>query len=168
MRAPHAEGIRVRRTAAARRSAVGAALLASIAGPAAAVASKPAAKATSGTAWVSVTHAEGRDLYVAGDFKDKVLGRGTIVYVVRASPSDQPSTVSLKARVTISTTRGSFVGKGSGTQTVSPDGQTVTVTDGRFDLGRGTGAYRGRTFKGTFGGTFADGVYTYAYKATYR
>ena len=39
------------------------------------------AETTSGVIYAGVTHQEGDDLYVAGDFKDELLGRGAIVYV---------------------------------------------------------------------------------------
>jgi hypothetical protein len=132
------------------------------------IASAAAAKKTSGTAWVGVTHAEGTTLYVAGDLKDKLLGRGTIVYVTKVRSGQQPGTFHITAtRVTISTTKGSLTGTGKGTQVVAQDG-SVNVTDGSFSLTKGTGAYKGHTFKGTFSGPLKDGVYTFKYKATYR
>lgn len=146
------------------RSLTVVALSCALVAPATALAAK-GAKKTTGTAWVGVTHQEGSDLYVAGDFKDKVLGRGTIVYVVAASPTDEPTTVQLTAKkVTLSTEKGSFVGKGSGLQVVAADG-SVSVQDGKVDLTRGTGAYKGKTFKGTFSGPLTDGVYTFTYDA---
>jgi len=58
-------------------------------------------------------------------------------------------------------------GRGRGIETVNPDG-TDDVTDGKFSLKKGTGAYKGHTFKRTFDGTYADGVYTFEYDAVYR
>ena len=130
---------------------------------------KPAKQArnTSGVVWAGVTHAEGSDLYVSGDLKDKILGRGAIVYVTRVSSSD-PGTILVKARkITIYTKRGSLRGKGQATQTLNPDG-TGTVTDGTFNLKKGTGAYKGHKLKGTFDGIYEDGVYTFDYKGRYR
>ncbi len=58
-------------------------------------------------------------------------------------------------------------GPGSATQTTS--GSTGVVTGGTFSLTKGTGKYKGHTFKGTFTGTLADsGIYTFDYKAVYR
>jgi hypothetical protein len=132
------------------------------------IASAATAKKTSGTAWVGVTHTEGQTLFVAGDLKDKLLGRGTIVYVTKVRAGQQPGTFHITAtRVTISTTKGSLIGTGKGTQVVAQDG-SVNVTDGSFSLTKGTGAYKGHTLKGTFSGPFKNSVYTFKYKATYR
>jgi hypothetical protein len=134
--------------------------------PAAALAAK--ARKTSGTAWVSANHTEGANLYVSGDIKDKLLGRGAIVYVVKAQPTSQPGTVLVKAsRVTVFLPGGSLSGTGQATQTLNPDG-TATVTNGSFTLTKGTGAYKGRRLTGSFGGPFKDGTYTFTYKATYK
>jgi hypothetical protein len=42
------------------------------------------------------------------------------------------------------------------------------VKNGTFTLTKGTGAYRGHTLKGTFGGPQKAGVWTFTYKAVYR
>jgi hypothetical protein len=119
-----------------------------------------AAQATTGVVYAGVTHAEGDDLYVSGDFKDKVLGRGGIVYVTNVSGGDEPGSVLVKARkLTIYTNHGSFSGKGQAIVTGD------TVSDGVFNLTKGTGDYKGMTMKGTFDGTYADGIYTFNYKA---
>ena len=125
-------------------------------------------KRTSGVAHAGVTHAEGNDLYVAGDFKDKLLGRGAIVYVTNVSAADQPGVYDIKAkRITIFTTRGSLTGTGSGTQTIHADG-TTDVSNGKFNLTRGTGKLKGHSLKGTFSGPQENGVYTFSYTGTYR
>lgn len=130
---------------------------------------KPAeqARKTSGVIYAGITHAEDSGIYVSGDFKDKLLGRGAIVYVVNAS-SVEPGTLLVKAKqITIYTRRGSLRGKGQATETINPDG-THTVSDGTFRLKKGTGAYKGHKLKGTFDGTYEDGVYTFEYKGRYR
>ena len=132
------------------------------------IASGASARQTSGVVYAGVTHNEGSDLYVSGDFKDKILGRGAIVYVTQVSGGEQPTSVLVKARkITIYTKRGSLSGKGQATQTFNSDG-TSTVSDGSFNLNKGTGAYKGHKLTGTFGGPFTDGVYTFNYKATYK
>ena len=126
------------------------------------------ARTTTGTAWVGVSHGEGPSLYISGDFKDKLLGRGAIVYVVKARATSQPNTFLVKAtRVTVFLAAGSLSGTGQAMQTGHPDG-TATVSDGTFTLTKGTGAYKGRRLSGTFGGPFKDGIYTFTYKATYK
>jgi len=81
----------------------------------------PAPKPTSGVAYVGVTHSEGSDLYVAGDIKDKILGRGAIVYVTKVSSGPTPTSLTITARkVTVYTPKGSLTGTGKGTQVVIP------------------------------------------------
>jgi len=158
----------VGRIGRARKLLLLAALLAvSVSGLALAKPAKQARK-TSGVVWAGTTHVEGSDLYVAGDLKDKILGRGAIVYVTRVSTGEEPGSLLVKARkITIYTTRGSLRGKGQATQTINPDG-TATVSDGTFNLKKGTGAYKGHKLKGTFDGTYEDDVYTFNYKGKYR
>ncbi len=125
-------------------------------------------KADKGVAYVSATHTVGKTLIVSGDFKDKLLGSGGIVYQTRVSPGNQPGTFLVKARkITIFTTKGSLSGKGQGTETIAQDG-TTTVSDGTFKLNKGTGAYKGHTFTGKFSGPLTDGIYKFTYTATYR
>jgi hypothetical protein len=135
----------------------------------AAAATKHKAKATSGVAYAGVTHAEGKDLYVSGDFVDKLLGHGGIVYVTNVSNGDEQGEFIVKARrITIYTTKGSLTGKGSATQIIHDDG-SVEVKDGKFLLNKGTGKYKGHSLKGTFAGPqSAQGLYTFSYKATYK
>jgi hypothetical protein len=126
------------------------------------------ARETSGVAYVGITHQEGTDLYAAGNFKDKILGRGAIIYVVEAATAPEPSSVVIEAkRITIYTKRGSLTGTGQATQTFYPDG-TTSVSDGTFKLKKGTGKYKGHKLTGTFAGPFADGIYTFDYTARYK
>ncbi len=138
-----------------------------IVGTVASVAVAAPAKNTSGTIYASANHAEGDTLYVSGDFKDKLLGRGAIVYLTKITPGDPGSLLVKAQRITIYTTKGSLTGKGEAIQTFNPDGSTV-VTDGTFALTKGTGKYKGHKFKGTFDGTFDEGVYTFKYKGKYK
>jgi hypothetical protein len=122
---------------------------------------------TTGVVYAGVTHTEGQNVYVSGDFRDSRLGRGAIVYITRVSGSSQPGTFHVTANtITIYTTHGSLRGSGSADQTVTAS--SSTVQNGHFSLTRGTGAYRGHTFKGTFSGTSANGVYTFHYRGVYR
>jgi hypothetical protein len=125
-------------------------------------------KATSGVAYAGVTHAEGDDLYVSGDFVDKLLGHGGIVYVTKVTSGEAEGEFKVNAkRITLYTTKGSLTGKGSATQVIK-DGKS-DVKDGKFNLTKGTGKYKGHTLKGTFSGPqSAQGLYTFTYKATYR
>ena len=125
-------------------------------------------KKTSGIAYAGITHVEGNDLFVSGDIKDKVLGRGAIVYITRVSAGNDPGTYKVDAkRITIYTTKGTLAGTGSGLETIHDDG-SADVSDGKFNLTKGTGAYKGHTFKGTFSGPQKNGVYKFSYKAVFK
>lgn len=120
---------------------------------------------TTGIAYVTGTHTEGDDGYVSGDFKDSYLGRGALVYVVNVGAGPDPGTIRLTAkRITFYTKRGSLSGTGSATVSGND------VTDGVFKLTKGTGRYRGHTFKGTFSGSYSDeaGVYTFNEKGRFK
>ena len=125
------------------------------------------AEPTSGVVYAGITHEEGEDLYVAGEFKDDLLGRGAIVYITRVSTDDAGSILVKARKITVYTRKGSLTGKGQATQTFNDDG-TSTITDGKFKLKKGTGAYRGNRFKGTFDGSFEDGVYTFDYVGEFK
>ena len=125
------------------------------------------AEHTHGTAWVGITHSEGKKLYISGDFKDSKLGRGAIVYLTRLGGSSKPGTIHVTAtKVTLYTASGSLQGTGSADEVITPT--STTVKNGTFSLTKGTGAYKGHTFKGKFSGPFSQGVYTFTYKAVYR
>lgn len=129
-------------------------------------------KKTSGVAYAGVTHAEGtgdnQRLFVSGDFKDSLLGRGGIVYITKATATQTTGEYKVDAKsITIYTTKGSLTGKGSATQVFNSDG-SVEVKDGKFALTKGTGKYKGHTFKGTFAGPQTNGVYKFSYDAIYR
>jgi hypothetical protein len=122
---------------------------------------------TRGVAYVGVTHTEGKDLYISGDFKDSLLGRGAIVYITRVGGASKPGTIHVVSRrVTLYTTAGSLQGTGAADEVITSS--SVTVKNGTFSLTKGTGAYKGHTFKGKFGGPQRQGVYTFTYRAVYR
>jgi hypothetical protein len=122
---------------------------------------------THGVAWVGVTHTEGKDVYISGDFKDSKFGRGAIVYITRVGGSSKPGTIHVTAsKVTLFTPSGSLQGTGAADEVVTS--ASVTVKSGTFFLTKGTGAYKGHTFKGTFSGPEKQGVYTFTYDAVYH
>jgi hypothetical protein len=129
-------------------------------------------KTTHGVAYAGVTHAEGtgdnQRLYVSGDFKDSLLGRGGIVYITKVTAAQTTGEYTVDAKkITIYTAKGSLTGKGSATQVFHEDG-SVDVKDGKFALTKGTGKYKGHTFKGTFAGPQTNGVYKFTYDAVYK
>ncbi len=141
-----------------------------------AFAARPQAKSkshqTSGDIYVSVIHSGAKGLFYAdGDFKDRLLGRGAIIYRVGVSTGPEPASVLVKSpSVTIYTRMGSLTGKGQATQitTGTGDAAKTTIKDGTFSLTRGTGAYKGSTLKGTFSGDLDGSVYHFRYEGTYR
>jgi hypothetical protein len=146
------------------RSIAVAALLLTLAVAAPAAAQQ--ARQTTGTVWAGANHSEGSVLFVSGDFRDRVLGRGAIVYQTTVRPDTAPGSVRITARrITLFSEQGTLTGTGAATQTTAPDG-TATISDGTFSLTRGTGSLRGRRMRGTLTGTFRDGVFTFQYRAT--
>jgi len=122
---------------------------------------------THGVAYVGLTHTEGKNLYISGDFKDSLLGRGAIVYLTRVGGSPTPGTVHVVSpQVTIYTRAGSLQGAGAADEVMTAT--STTVKNGTFFLTKGTGAYKGHTFKGTFSGPLSQGVFTFTYSAVYR
>ena len=123
---------------------------------------------TSGTAYAAVTHSTGGFTYLAGDAKDKKFGAGALVYKTKLGSGSQPNTVHVDARkITIFFAKGSLTGKGGADQTQGPNNTSV-LKNGTFSLTKGTGAYKGKTLKGTFAGTFNGSAYKYTYKATLK
>jgi hypothetical protein len=125
---------------------------------------KTTAKKDSGTAYASIVHISGNNEYVAGYTFDKLFGRTATTYVTTASPGATGTIKVTGKRVTLYTAKGTLWGTGSATQNTA----TGAITGGKLNLNHGTGALKGHTFKGTFTGSFASGVYTFNYKGTYR
>lgn len=126
-------------------------------------------KADSGTAYVSIVHSAGGKAYAAGYETDKLFGGTTVSYVIKASAGPTAGSVEIKANpVTLYTKTGELVGTGSGVETFAATGDTVT--DGKLDLTKGTGAQKGHSFVGTFTGTenAKTDVFTFTYKGTYK
>jgi hypothetical protein len=125
-------------------------------------------RADSGTIWASINHAQNGLQIISGDFQDKILGRGGIVYRIKAV-AGTPGTVTATAKsVTIYTKNGSLTGTGSAVQTFNADG-TSTVDHGKFSLTKGTAKLKGHSFVGTFSGVYdANHVFTFHYKGTYK
>lgn len=145
--------------------AAGAAVLAVGASGLAAAATK--GEHTHGVAWVGATHTEGKDVYISGDFKDSLFGRGTIVYVTRVGGTSTPGTFHVIAqKVVLYTPSGSLQGTGAADEVVTSS--SATVKNGTFFLTKGTGGYKGHTLRGTFAGPQKQGVWTFTYSGLYR
>jgi ABC-type Zn uptake system ZnuABC Zn-binding protein ZnuA len=138
-----------------------------LAGISSSVATGAAARSDSGTAWLGVTHSEGKILVVAGDFKDKILGKGAVVYRITASAAT-PGTYDITSKdITLYTKKGSLSGTGSATETIDSAGNS-TVSNGHIKLNKGTGKLKGHSLVATFSGPLQNGVYTFTYQGTYK
>lgn len=134
------------------------ALTAIVAGPSAArmVGSTGASGATvtrsvHGRVYLSITHTGNGLDYVAGHVYDSVLHTGAVTY--KSKLVAQPSgTVEIVATaVTLYMPRGSLVGTGTATVTIS-NGQEV-ITNGRLKLTKGFGSLKNDTLTARFSGT---------------
>lgn len=144
--------------------------LAGTAATALAASTKTKGKTDSGTAYAATTHTAGGFSYLAGDNTDKVLGAGAVTFKVKTGTGSKPGTVSLNIKpVQVFTATGSLIGTGSSTLTVV-SATSVTITNGKLDLTKGTGAQKGHTLVATFTGTGdpATGTYVFHYKGTYK
>lgn len=121
----------------------------------------------SGVFHASIQQQEGKDLYVAGNVKDKIYGRGAIVYVTRPIPGAKGSLIVNARTVTVFFPNGSISGTGKATQVIT--GATSGVLkNGSFKLTKGTGIFKGKTMAGTFSGTEKDSTFTVNYKDTIK
>jgi hypothetical protein len=128
---------------------------------------KPAGKADRGTAWVSITHVVGSIQVADGDYRDKLLGRGTVMYRIALLPAG--GTVHVVAKtVVLYTGTGSLSGKGSATVLVGKTSETITK--GKLSLTKGHGSLAGHSFTGTFTGTanLTTNQIVFHYKGTYK
>jgi hypothetical protein len=126
-----------------------------------------AGRSDSGVVYAAPLHTEGKDLYVGGDIKDKILGRGAIIYITRISAGQEQGTFHVTARkITAYFPNGTLSGTGSADQTIS--GSTVTVKNGVANLTTGTGKLKGHSLKVKFSGDQKNNVYKFTYKGTYK
>src|SRR5581483_4086971 len=115
-----------------------------------ATASKPKAKADSGTAYFSIVHTAGTNQQAAGIAKDKVLGNLATTYQIAIGSQNGTVTVTAK-KVTLYSGTGSL--SGTATATVTFSGTSETITGGKLKLTKGTGSLKGHSLNATFTGT---------------
>lgn len=133
------------------------------------VGAKSAGRPDSGTAYVANTPKQGTYVYAAGYNQDKILGKGSILYVIKAT-SSKPGTISVKTKsVTLYTATGSLSGTGSATLTTAANG-TATVSGGKLNLSKGSGSLKGHSLLATFTGTGSITAlsFVFNYKGTYK
>jgi len=135
-------------------------------GASASLATAAGGRADNGTVCAGVTNTDSV-VWVAGDIKDKILGRGAIVYQT-AIRSDGAGSFKVTAKsVTAYYKSGTLSGTGYATQTVDAQGNS-TVTNGHVKLTKGTGKLQGHSLVATFSGPMTNGVYVFKYKGTYK
>ncbi len=154
----------------ARRAAAGAlAAVAVGAVGASAVGAKSAGKADKGTVEIGETSLKGKIHYEAGSFTDKLFGHGAVTFT---------TTITIKAggvvhfdskSLTLWTPTGSLSGHVSA-DIHAKSATSATVTNGKLNLTKGTGAHKGHSFVGTFTGSGnpTSTEYTFSFKATYK
>ena len=74
---------------------------------------------------MAVTHQVGSTYLAAGDSSDKSLGKGAVVYTIKAGTGTKPGTIKITAnRVMVFASTGAVYGKASGTETTRQMGRS--------------------------------------------
>jgi hypothetical protein len=103
------------------------------------------------TTYASITHTGGGLQFAAGNYADKLFKTGAITYSLKLVPNTN-GTITVKVpSVVLYTGTGSL--SGTATATVTIQNSIETITNGKLNLTKGTGALKGDAFKGTFTGT---------------
>ena len=129
--------------------------------------SKGKAKKDSGTVYFAIAHSAGGYQYATGYSSDRLLGLTTVYYKIKLLPSGTTGVIKVNVKgLTLFTKDGSLVGTGSADENVT----TGAVTNGHFNLTKGTGGQKGHSFVGTFSGkgSVSTNTFSYTYHATYK
>jgi hypothetical protein len=133
------------------------------------VGAKSAGRADSGTVFIGETHVVGAKHFEAGSISDKLLGGGAVTFSTAISVS-KPGVVHFDSKtLTFWTSTGSLTGHVSADINVA-SATSATVTNGKLNLTKGTGAQKGHSLVGTFTGKGNPGSteYSFTYKASYK
>jgi hypothetical protein len=124
-------------------------------------------KADSGKIYTAITHTTGGFEYAAGNGTDKLFGTTAVTYKIKASAGDNGITLAIPS-LAIFTSTGEL--SGTGTAKLSVSGTTETVSDGKFNLTKGSGGQKRHSYKGTFSGTgnTTTGQFVFTEKGTYK
>src|SRR3954454_2222220 len=111
---------------------------------------------------VAHAHTTGDGNTIAGNTKDKYLGKGAIVY------NDAAAGTGVKIPFVSVVKNGSY--KGVATTDSTPGGPGVVISDLTLKITGGGGAYKGANGKGTCAGTIdgATGNFTVTYKGSVK
>jgi hypothetical protein len=150
-----------------RTVAVSAIIIGAFATVAIAAGTSTKGKSDSGTIYTAITHTAGGFEYAAGNDNDKLLGSTAVTYKIKAGASSNGIVLTIPS-IVVFTSTGEL--SGSGTAKIAISGTTETVSDGKFDLTKGTGAQKGHSEAGTFHGTGSTttGQYVFTEKGTYK
>jgi hypothetical protein len=124
-------------------------------------------KSDSGKIYTAITHTAGGYEYAAGSGTDKVSGAEAVTYKIKAGSTKSGITLTIPS-IVIYTATGEL--SGTGTAKLAIVGTTETVSDGKFDLTKGTGGQKGHSESGTFSGSgsTATSQYVFTTKGTYK
>lgn len=115
-----------------------------------------------GNGIAGVAGAKDGNLIVAGPVYDAVVGDGAMLFL------DATTGKSVVSPFTAYFAKGSFSGLAKLDAIVQEDG-SIVYENGRLEIKRGTGAYKGAKGAGTFGGgKTKDNMFTIDYKLSFR
>lgn len=114
-----------------------------------------------GTIHAAVVQVVNGGATLAGSIADTHIGKSAIVYrAVRLG-------VGATATFTAYAAGGSFSGTAVYDNVMNPDG-SITTSNGKLTITKGTGAYKGAKGKGTFSGGSKSGFVTLTYRGSFR
>jgi hypothetical protein len=124
-------------------------------------------KADTSTVYTSITHAAGGYDYAAGNAVGKVFKTAAVTYKLKIGATKSGITLTIP-QIVLYTPTGALTG--SGTAKVAVSGANETITDGKFDLNKGTGTLKGHSYVGTLTGTGSTTTnqFVFKVKATYN
>jgi hypothetical protein len=134
------------------------------------VGAAPSGKHDSGVVYAALTHTVGSTDYIAGNSTDKLFGSGAVTYTTKVGIGSKPGTLKVTVKpVTTFYKNGALSGTATATLVTNSD-LTVTITGGKLNETKGTGAEKGHRFIATFTGTgkSVTGPFVFHYKGTYK
>jgi hypothetical protein len=130
-----------------------------------ALAAKPKVKHVKTSGTINANNVPGKPL-AAGIINDKRIQGGAIVFQVAVGSGEPGLTHVVSKHVAIYTTKGSLEGSAKVDLELVTGGDGI-FKNGTFTFNKGTGAYKGWKFKGTFSGSQKEDGYRFKYKGTF-
>jgi hypothetical protein len=124
-------------------------------------------KSEKSTIYTALTHTTGGYEYAAGNSTSNLFGTDAVTYKIKTGATKNGITLTIPS-IAVYTATGEL--SGTGTAKLAISGTTETVSDGKFDLTKGTGALKGHSESGTFKGigSTKTGQYVFTEKGTYK